>query len=146
MNYMKFTLSLFLLFFACVQSFGQTAKTPKYIFNNITFESWKTEITTEGTLELQRLIDLLKKNENLKAEFIGHTDNIGTPEANQKLSEERAKQVYDWVIKKGIPQNRVSYSGKGLTKPVSGNDTAEGRKRNRRVEIVVIESQNLTGQ
>ena len=81
---------------------------------------------------------MLTKNPTLKIELGGHTDNVGRPEANQRLSEQRAKAVYDYLINKGIPSNRLSYKGYGETQPVATNDTDEGRRENRRTEIKVL--------
>lgn len=66
----------------------------------------------------------------------GHTDSVGRPEANQVLSENRAAAVKDWLTSQGgVPADRISTRGYGQTMPAATNDTAEGRQRNRRVEI-----------
>lgn len=105
---------------------------------NVFFETGRWEILPESEYELAKVVDLLTKNPTLKIELGGHTDNVGRPEANQHLSEQRAKAVYDYLINKGIPSNRLSYKGYGETQPVATNDTDEGRRENRRTEIKVL--------
>ena len=74
----------------------------------------------------------------MKIEIIGHTDNKGEGIMNQELSEERAKAVFNYLISKNIPSQRLSYRGLGSSKPIASNETEAGRKKNRRVEFVVI--------
>lgn len=105
---------------------------------NVFFETGRWEILPESEYELAKVVDLLTKNPTLKIELGGHTDNVGRPEANQRLSEQRAKAVYDYLINEGIPSNRLSYKGYGETQPVATNDTDEGRRENRRTEIKVL--------
>ena len=68
---------------------------------------------------------------------MGHTDSNGTDEYNQTLSLNRAKVVFNWFIKHGINKSRMSYQGYSFHKPVSTNDTDEGRQLNRRTEIKI---------
>lgn len=105
---------------------------------NVFFETGRWQILPESEYELAKVVDLLTKNPTLKIELGGHTDNVGRPEANQRLSEQRAKAVYDHLISKGIPSDRLSYKGYGETQPVATNDTDEGRRENRRTEIKVM--------
>lgn len=105
---------------------------------NVFFETGRWEILPESEYELAKVVDLLTKNPTLKIELGGHTDNVGRPEANQRLSEQRAKAVYDYLINKGIPSDRLSYKGYGETQPVATNDTDKGRRENRRTEIKVL--------
>lgn len=67
----------------------------------------------------------------------GHTDSIASDEYNQKLSEQRAKSVVDWLVSSGSDRARLQAAGLGETKPVGANETAEGRQKNRRVEVVI---------
>ena len=80
----------------------------------------------------------MNQNKNLKIELGGHTDNQGSEEYNQKLSLDRAKTVYEYLITKGISSNRLTYKGYGKTKPIATNDTEEGRAENRRTEFKII--------
>ena len=69
---------------------------------------------------------------------VGHTDSVGTEAYNQKLSVRRSEAVKAYLVSKGIEKNRVYTEGKGKTQPVADNNTAEGRSKNRRVEIEVV--------
>ena len=105
---------------------------------NVFFETGRWQILPESEYELTKVVDLLTKNPTLRIELGGHTDNVGRPEANQRLSEQRAKAVYDYLINKGISTDRLNYKGYGETQPVAPNDTEEGRHENRRTEIKVL--------
>ena len=80
---------------------------------------------------------MLNANPYLNIEIGGHTDNLGDPQKDQELSEQRAKNVMAYLISKGIPEKRLSARGYGMLKPISENKTAEGRAKNRRVEFIV---------
>ncbi|MFN3402880.1 MAG: OmpA family protein [Cytophagaceae bacterium] len=110
----------------------------KIILKNIFFDTGKDELRPESLSELQRLVNLLKENPSIKIEISGHTDNIGNSELNQKLSERRAKNVVDFLIKSGIPAARLNAIGYGSSKPVADNNTEEGRQRNRRTEFKIL--------
>lgn len=104
---------------------------------NTFFETNKFELLPSSVIELSILIDLLKENENIAIEIEGHTDNVGEDKLNQKLAENRAKSVYEFLINNGIDKRRLSYKGYGATKPKADNNTDEGRKQNRRTEFIV---------
>ena len=106
--------------------------------NNIFFEFGKAELLPESFPELNRTAEFLKNNPSIIIEISGHTDNIGSPEYNQKLSERRAKAVADYIISKGINPNRIIVVGYGMTRPIAFNNTEEGRAMNRRVEFKVL--------
>ncbi len=108
------------------------------ILKNIFFDFDKAELKPESVIELNRLFELLKKNVALKIEIGGHTDNKGTAEYNQRLSESRAQSVYNYLVDHGIDKTRLSYKGYGLTIPIDTNDTDEGRANNRRTEFKVV--------
>ena len=73
----------------------------------------------------------------MEIEIAGHTDNIGSDDANMKLSDERANTVRSYLIAKGISESRITAKGYGETKPVATNDTDQGRRINRRVEFTI---------
>ena len=79
----------------------------------------------------------VKINSTLKIQINGHTDDVGTDIDNQKLSEQRAKSVMNALIARGINPIRISYIGYGESKPITSNDTEEGRSTNRRTEFVL---------
>ena len=106
------------------------------IINNVQFEYDSYELKSESFPELNRIVKMMKDNETLSFDIYGHTDNAGEDNYNQRLSEKRAQTVYDYLVSMGISASRLTYKGFGATKPVAPNDSEEGRKLNRRTEIV----------
>ncbi len=107
------------------------------ILRNVFFETGSAALRPESTAELDRLLELLNSNANLRIQINGHTDNVGSDASNQQLSEARAKAVYDYLCGKGLPAARLRYKGFGESKPLDSNDTAEGRTSNRRTEFIL---------
>jgi OOP family OmpA-OmpF porin len=103
----------------------------------VLFDFDKNNVKPEAATILDRLVAFMNENKDKKAELSGHTDNIGTEAYNQKLSERRVNSVRDYVVKKGIDNSRISGQGFGESKPIAENKTAQGRAKNRRVEIKV---------
>ena len=94
--------------------------------------------TADSVAILDQAIDTLKRNPQIRVEVDGHTDSVGTDAYNQKLSERRAKGVYDYLTSHGIDASRLDGpKGFGESQPIDTNDTAEGRQRNRRTELKV---------
>jgi len=106
--------------------------------NNIFFEFDKATLLPESFLELDQLFEILDKNPEIKIEISGHTDDKGSEEYNQKLSEERANAVMRYIFAKGINLRRLSVKSYGETKPITSNETEEGRQLNRRVEFRIL--------
>jgi OOP family OmpA-OmpF porin len=102
----------------------------------ITFDTGKATIKDESMPIIEQMVELMQTSPDLKVEIQGHTDNVGTPEANMKLSQERADAVKKALVERGIAAERMSAVGYGDTKPVADNSTEEGRAQNRRVELV----------
>ena len=102
----------------------------------INFETGKAEIKAESQKIIDQIVQMLKDNPDLKINIEGHTDNVGSVESNQTLSEKRAEAVMKAIIAMGIESGRLSSKGWGQTKPIADNKTEEGRSKNRRVEIV----------
>jgi len=103
----------------------------------IYFDSGKAEIKPESDTAIVQISKLLKNNQSLKLYVVGHTDNVGTIEANMKLSKDRADAVVNTLITKyGIPSARLKSYGVASLAPVASNDTEEGKAKNRRVELV----------
>jgi OOP family OmpA-OmpF porin len=102
------------------------------------FDFDKSVLKPEGRAKLD---DLVGKIQGINLEVIiavGHTDSVGTDAYNQRLSVRRAEAVKAYLVSKGIEKNRVYTEGKGEKQPVADNKTAEGRAKNRRVEIEVV--------
>lgn len=89
---------------------------------------------------LQSLANSLDRYDNTEVVVIGHTDSIGSATYNQGLSERRAQSAVDYLASIGVDKNRLVVEGRGETEPISDNDTDEGRALNRRVEIIIIAS------
>jgi len=101
----------------------------------IQFVSNSAELVPTAFIELNKLVDFLNKYENVRITVDGHTDNIGSERANQKLSERRAEAVKKYLLSKGIKEVRITTNGFGFSAPITDNNTVEGRQRNRRVEF-----------
>ena len=102
------------------------------------FDFDKYVLKPEGKAKLD---DLVSKMKGMNLEVIiavGHTDNIGTKEYNQGLSERRANAVKEYLVSKGVEKNRIYTEGKSFTQPIASNSTAEGRAKNRRVEVEMV--------
>jgi outer membrane protein OmpA-like peptidoglycan-associated protein len=89
-------------------------------------------------VELDKLLQLMQENPQVKVQVSGHTDNVGSPSDNLKLSNNRAKAVVDYLVSKGIDIKRLTWKGYGETKPVADNKTEEGRALNRRTEFTIV--------
>lgn len=107
--------------------------------SNTMFDFDKYVIKETAKEKLDEVVKWLNDNPDIKIEVAGHTDNWGSDEYNQKLSENRAKAVYNYFISKGIDKSRLKYAGYGETHPIATNETDEGRAQNRRVELTIIE-------
>lgn len=101
----------------------------------LSFAFNEVSLNASNTRKLASVLKALKADESLKVILVGHTDNVGSNEVNARVSQQRAKSTLNYLVAKGISAERVSASSEGETKPVSPNDTVEGRAKNRRVEI-----------
>jgi outer membrane protein OmpA-like peptidoglycan-associated protein len=110
----------------------------KVVLKNIFYAFNSFEVQPESQTELNKIIEFLDVNPNVKIEISGHTDNIGNIQYNQGLSEKRAKSVVDYLAGKGINNSRLSYKGYGSSLPIGTNDTEEGRSINRRTELKIV--------
>ena len=108
------------------------------ILHNLFFATNKTTILPESEPSLLDLYSLMQENPTLRIRITGHTDNVGSDRANQKLSEGRAKSVREDLIRRGIAPERIEAEGKGESQPIDTNDTEEGRQNNRRVEFMIL--------
>ncbi len=110
----------------------------KITLENIFFELDSYELRSDSKIELDGLIEFMKVNKEVKILIGGHTDNQGTASYNQLLSENRAKEVRNYLIERGIESGRLESKGFGLNQPIDDNSTEEGRANNRRTEITVL--------
>ncbi len=108
-----------------------------YRINDIYFGFNKFELTAESKFVLDQLIEFLSENPLICIQIQGHTDNIGHDADNLKLSDNRARSVYNYLVLKGILAKRLTYKGFGKTLPVADNDSEEGRAKNRRTVFVI---------
>lgn len=105
------------------------------ILRNIFFDTGNFDLKPESVSELKKLLEFMEYNPALNIEIGGHTDNVGGETYNLKLSENRAKAVFDFLTGQGIEPARLTYKGFGYSEPIATNDTEEGRAKNRRTEI-----------
>ena len=105
--------------------------------SDVLFDTGKYTLRQEASLKLARISGIIINYPGLKLEAEGHTDNVGSAELNQKLSEQRSNSVRLFLISQGVPESSITSSGKGFSVPVAPNDTAAGRQKNRRVELIV---------
>ena len=108
---------------------------------NVQFEQSKAILLETSKEDLNRLTKHLLENKDVKAEIIGHTDNLGDNKVNQQLSQDRAESVRQYLIKNGVDGDRIKAVGKGEIEPKTSNDTPEGRAMNRRVEVRLSETE-----
>jgi len=105
--------------------------------NNVFFDFDKFDLRNESFVELDRVVELLKENPGIEIEMSAHTDSKGADDYNFRLSDNRAKSVREYIVSRGIAENRIVSKGYGKTNPVSTNETDEGRQLNRRVEFKI---------
>ena len=110
----------------------------RMVLNNILFETGSYTLQPVSTIELEKLVTLLKEHPKITLEIGGHTDHIGKASDNQQLSENRARAVMNYLLHKGIPPAQMKTKGYGATVPIATNDNEAGRAQNRRTEIKVL--------
>ena len=112
----------------------------KISMNNIFFEFGKATLRPESYPELNRLSTFFKGNTKMITEISGHTDNVGSDEVNNKLSQERADVVRNYLLTQGVSAERLTAKGYGKNKPKVANDTLENQAINRRVEFEILKN------
>jgi outer membrane protein OmpA-like peptidoglycan-associated protein/Tfp pilus assembly protein PilF len=108
------------------------------ILKNVFFDTKKTTLKPESITELDNVVRLMNENPKLKVQIRGYTDNIGKPSDNLQLSLGRAVSVVNYLLGKGVKNERLSFKGYGETNPVADNKTEQGRALNRRTELSVV--------
>jgi len=118
----------------------QTTDSPRGLVVNmadVLFDFGKYDLKTDAKIKLAKLGGIIQAHPGLHLAIEGHTDNIGSDEANMKLSQQRADAVHDFLVQQGLTSDTVTAVGMGKADPVADNSTNEGRQKNRRVEIIV---------
>ncbi|MVM38612.1 OmpA family protein [Spirosoma sp. HMF3257] len=118
--------------------FGALEKGKPVRLNNLYFDQSSPVLRPESYAELDQLASLLLENPTLQIEIRGHTDNQGDFDLNVKLSRDRCQAVIDYLVSKGVAKNRLRAVGRGPIDSIAPNNSEESRKKNRRVEFVVI--------
>lgn len=112
---------------------GQAIELDKVFFDQSSYH-----LRPESYEQLDKLLRTLQTSSALRIEIAGHTDNVGERRLNQLLSEQRAKIITNYLVSKGIPEARLRYNGYGSSRPAAPNDVEENKRKNRRVEFVVL--------
>jgi len=110
-----------------------------FVLDNCNFETGKATLQPDSYTVLDELVAYLVRKEDQRIEIGGHTDNVGTQANNLTLSLDRAKAVMVYLVSKGIPMERLTAKGYGMTEPIESNKTTEGRAQNRRTEVKILE-------
>jgi len=111
----------------------------KFVLSDVLFDYNSPALKQDFTSQLDTLVDILTRKPATLVTIIGHTDNTGRESYNQRLSTSRAESVGLYLISKGIASDRISFEGRGSTQPIADNTFEEGRRKNRRVEIILKE-------
>lgn len=117
---------------------GSVSELPKrFVFDHLNFDSATTRLTPDSNQTVTNLIAIMKCYPNMTVQLEGHTDNTGDPEANKKLSVDRAEAIKALLVAGGIDGSHITTAGWGQEKPIASNDAEEGRAKNRRTELIV---------
>jgi outer membrane protein OmpA-like peptidoglycan-associated protein len=108
------------------------------VLNNLFFDTGKYELERKSKTELDKLITFMRQNPGVKIEISGHTDDVGSDQANKVLSERRARSVVNYLSSNNVPKDRITYIGHGENKPVKPNTSGDNRSLNRRIEMRVL--------
>ena len=115
----------------------QTDRGMVLTLGDVLFDTGRAELKPGAFATLDRLAAFMRDNAERKLEIEGHTDSVGSDALNIALSQQRAESVRAALVQRGVEGGRITTKGLGKAVPVAGNDSAEGRQRNRRVEIVI---------
>jgi outer membrane protein OmpA-like peptidoglycan-associated protein len=107
--------------------------------DNLIFEQGRSKIDPSSYEELDLLVAMMKQHKSMVIQLEGHTDYLGDPDKNLKLSEQRVEKVKDYLVSKGIHKNRIKTKAFGGTMPLSRDDTPEAHRLNRRVEVRILQ-------
>ena len=121
-------------------SFGEDRLSNRSVLHGVSFQSGSVVLQESSDQALETLLSELKTKPALKRTIEGYTDSEGSSQNNIKLSRRRAQAVADWLAMRGIETSRLKVVGYGSSRPIADNSTSQGRERNRRIEIVRVES------
>lgn len=124
--------------FGCPEVKKEDKKRLEFATKNVQFELGKSELKSTSFKILDEIVSLMKQYPDYKLDIRGHTDNVGDPQRNLRLSTERAKTCYDYFVYRGIKPERLRSAGFGDTKPIGDNNRSAGRALNRRVEFDMV--------
>jgi OOP family OmpA-OmpF porin len=105
--------------------------------SDLLFDPGKAGLKDDLKISLAKLVQILRVNPKVRLAIEGHTDNTGTDEVNSRLSLDRANNVRQYLVAKGMDQTMITAAGFGSTQPVAPNDTEKNRQKNRRVEVII---------
>ena len=108
--------------------------------NHLIFAQGKALIEPQSYAELDEVVEMMADNKSIVIQLEGHTDNMGNPQANVKLSEKRVEAVKKYIVGKGISKNRIKTKAFGGSQPIANGVTPEARNLNRRVEMRILRS------
>ena len=106
---------------------------------DVLFESGETDLVDEAITSIEEVVDLLQSEPEKKIRIEGHTDSTGSTETNLRLSQQRADAVLEALVAMGVEASRITSVGMGEDFPIASNDTVEGRSRNRRVDVILLD-------
>jgi len=109
----------------------------KTVLNNIYFDFDSYKLKSSSRTELDKVANFIQSHPKLNIEIAGHTDNVGEKTYNQKLSEDRARAVYEYLVDLGVDPDQLIYKGYGQSDPMVPNDSEEAQSKNRRIEFIV---------
>ena len=112
--------------------------TKPFVLDDVQFATGKATIKPDSFARLDALVEYMTHKKSARIEISGHTDDAGKKAANKKLSQQRADAVRDYLVSKGIDDDRIKAVGYGDEKPIAPNDTSEGRQKNRRIEAIAM--------
>ncbi len=115
-----------------------------FVLDNVEFDFGKAKLRAGSYSTLDDLVDYLKRKPSERIEIGGYTDNVGSNEKNIQLSLERAKSIVTYLIAKGISNDRLEAKGYGVEDPIEDNSTEEGRQKNRRTEVKILDQNSPT--
>lgn len=111
--------------------------------SGILFDFNSSALKGSAKENIEKLVATLNKEPDTEILVLGHTDNVGTLAANQKVSEARANAVKSYAVSSGLASSRIKTEGKNYSEPIADNSTEAGRTQNRRVEIVIVASKKM---